>query len=201
MLNKVCKNTLIHSSNTLSARCRLNGLDATPSFLRRSVSGQNGVTLIELLVALAIVAVVAAMGLPSFKDQYHAGRVKAQAQRMLAAVIAARGKAMATGSDVSLCPWWSAQDIPCTGEFGRGFAVLSALDEHQLTYPEREGIAVWNRQGTAPVSGRIVWNARGLGNRNVTLLFCSQDTTSHWALVLNRVGRPHLRRDWGTCPA
>jgi len=39
-----------------------------------------------------------------------------------------------------------------------------------------------------------------LGSRNMTFLFCTESVGVNWAVVLNRVGRPRLQRDWGICP-
>lgn len=165
----------------------------------RGVGHNRGLTLIELLVALAVVSVLAAIGVPSFQEQLQASRVKAQAQRLMSAVVTARTLALSAGETATLCPW-SDQDSTCAGNYSDGFAVLDETGAIQQVFASRSGITVLNRSGTSPVTALVNWNARGIGDRNLTLSVCSKRTSTNWALVLNRVGRPRLARDWGVCP-
>ena len=61
-----------------------------------------------------------------------------------------------------------------------------------------KGVAVTNRAGSASVTGSVTWDARGLGNLNLTLLVCAADL--NWSVVINRLGRPRLSEAWVVCP-
>ena len=61
-----------------------------------------------------------------------------------------------------------------------------------------EGVDVANRTGSARVTGSVTWDARGLGNRNLTLSVCAAER--NWSVVINRLGRPRLSEAWGVCP-
>ena len=67
-------------------------------------------------------------------------------------------------------------------------------------YQSRPEISITNRLGTRSATQAVVWNTAGLGSRNMTFLFCAESVGVNWAVVLNRVGRPRLQRDWGICP-
>ena len=55
-----------------------------------------------------------------------------------------------------------------------------------------------NRAGSARVIGSVKWDARGLGNRDLTLSVCAAE--QNWPVVINRLGRPRLSEAWGPCP-
>ncbi len=62
-----------------------------------------GVTLLEAIVALALISIVAAYAAPSFVAWQRRDRVEASARAMLAALAAARVEAIARGVRVALC--------------------------------------------------------------------------------------------------
>ena len=64
----------------------------------------------------------------------------------------------------------------CDGDFGGvvGAVLLHAEDAKLLKIGSPlEGVAVTNRAGSASVTGSVTWDARGLGNRNLTLSVCA----------------------------
>ena len=65
---------------------------------------QNGLTLLETLLSLAIVAVLLGIGLPTFQDQLADGRARAAAEQLLAAAQFARGAAQRLTRPMVLCP-------------------------------------------------------------------------------------------------
>ncbi|WP_369051222.1 GspH/FimT family pseudopilin [Burkholderia gladioli] len=65
--------------------------------------GMAGVTLIESMVAVALIAIVAAYAVPSFVAWRQRDRVEARAASMLAALAAARIEALTRGVRVVLC--------------------------------------------------------------------------------------------------
>ena len=54
---------------------------------------QNGLTLLETLLTLSIVAVLLSIGLPTFRDQLADGQGRAAAEQLCAAAQFARGAA------------------------------------------------------------------------------------------------------------
>ena len=66
--------------------------------------GQNGLTLLETLLTLSLVAVLLGIGLPTFQDQLADGRARAAAEQLLAAAQFARGTAQRLRRPVVLCP-------------------------------------------------------------------------------------------------
>jgi type IV fimbrial biogenesis protein FimT len=64
---------------------------------------KRGFTLTELMICLAIVAVLAALGVPSFRRQIAAAAVTAAVNQTMGALQLARGTALATGSSATLC--------------------------------------------------------------------------------------------------
>jgi type IV fimbrial biogenesis protein FimT len=69
-----------------------------------SVDGQFGVTLIELMVAVAILAIVTAVALPAFQTSVANNRVKGQANDLLTAFSLAKSEAVKRNTSVYVCP-------------------------------------------------------------------------------------------------
>lgn len=71
-----------------------------PAMKRRS----RGFTMMELLVTLAVAAVILGIGVPSFRDFMRNGRLTGAANELLITVVRARGEAVRRQAVVSVCP-------------------------------------------------------------------------------------------------
>lgn len=171
---------------------------------RRVPLNQSGLTLLECLVSIAIVAIMLAMALPSFRGQLATARAQAGALQLYAAMQFARTKAQMEGMPVILCPinHTLADRLSCAGHFGQHVAAIAVTPqgrELMRVWQPVQGVTVTDRSGLRVVTGELRWDKRGLGSRNVTLSICAQ--AQNWSVVTNRLGRPRLVSQWGTCPA
>ena len=164
---------------------------------------QNGLTLLETLLILSIVAVLLSIRLPTFQDQLTHGRARAAAEQLYAETQFARGTAQRLRRPVVLCPVNDPQAaVPeCDGDFGGvvGAVLLHAEGAKLLkVWSPLEGVAVTNRAGSQSVTGSVTWDAMGLSDRNLTLSVCAAER--NWSVVINRLGRPRLSEAWAVCP-
>lgn len=81
--------------------------------MKRIPSRTKGVTLIELMVTLAIMAILAAIALPAFRDSIRRNEVTAASNALLADLSYARSEAANRGLQVSVCP--SVDGVTCGG--------------------------------------------------------------------------------------
>jgi type IV fimbrial biogenesis protein FimT len=86
----------------------------------------KGFTLVELMVTILIVAVLAAIALPSFRNVIQRNRVAAASNDLLASLSYARNTAITRGQLVSMCP--STDGANCTSagkDFESGWLVYT----------------------------------------------------------------------------
>jgi prepilin-type N-terminal cleavage/methylation domain-containing protein len=170
---------------------------------RRVSPNQSGLTLLECLVGIAIIAIMLAMALPSFRDQLATARARAGALQLYAAMQFARTKAQMQGISVILCPTNHilADKPACAGDFGQQIVAMADTAEGlelMRVWQPVQGVTVTDRSGLRAVTGELRWDQRGLGSRNLTLSVCA--LSQNWSVVTNRLGRPRLVAQWGTCP-
>ncbi|MCY1278726.1 hypothetical protein D9M68_321260 [compost metagenome] len=72
---------------------------------------RNGFTLIELMVVIAIVAILSSIGYPSFREFMLNGRLTAETNALLGALQYARSEAVTQKREVAVCP--SADQANC----------------------------------------------------------------------------------------
>lgn len=171
--------------------------------LRGGLHGSGGLTLLECLIALAIVTILMSIGVPAYRDQIAAARARAGAQQLYAAMQYARSMAQAHGTVVTLCPVIDSSDKSpqCEGHFGQRLAAIAQNGEGSellRVWSPTVGVTVTNRTGTHWVTGALRWDEEGEGRRNLTLSVCALG--HNWSVITNRLGRPRLARDWGMCP-
>ena len=71
---------------------------------RRSRGRQQGVTLLELMIALTVLAIVTTMAVPSFTRLIENNRLVGRTNDLVTALALARSEAMKRSLNVSLCP-------------------------------------------------------------------------------------------------
>lgn len=77
--------------------------------MRRSIPHKSqGFTLLELMVAVSVLAVISAMAAPSFKQLLAAQRVRVTAYNVVADLVFARSEALKRGENVTVTPTSSA---------------------------------------------------------------------------------------------
>src|SRR5690606_4228088 len=100
---------------------------------RAELSGSRksrGFTLLELLVTLAVAAIVLSYGVPSFIDTVRNGRAAANANDLVTALSFARSEAVKRGARVTVCA--SADAATCGEAWTDGWIVIAdgaATDE------------------------------------------------------------------------
>ena len=174
----------------------------------------EGLTLVELMVVLLILAVLLTLGVPAMQQLSGSNRVRAEAHRLLAAINLARSEAVLRNRPVSLCPSPMASNgvAECSGVYSAGWIVFSNLDGDreidagsdqvlQVFEGLPPGYRLTNRTGTRELADLISYLPDGSSRKNRTLLICSppQVRVDPLGIVVNIVGRPRLARDWGQC--
>ena len=175
----------------------------------------SGLTLIELMIVLVVLAMTLSLGMPLFQNVLHSNRLQAESSRFLGAINLARSEAVMRNLPVSICPSTMAATghAKCSGTYADGWIVFSNADKDKvvdkgidevLQVFERlpPGYRLTNKSGTTAAFELINYLPDGSSHSNRTLLFCPPQRTSMRSLsiVINIVGRARLTGGWGECP-
>lgn len=164
----------------------------------------RGLTLIELLMAMAIAAILAALAVPALADLIARNRMAASVNSLLAHLQLARSEAVKRGVRVQACP--STDGETCTGGQDWHWGYVVTLDGADP--------AAVLRHGAGPSPGavrirsnryRITYQPDGTsGGSNATITFCDQRPQAtvgdHRRVILSNVGRPRSEVPTGPDP-
>jgi type IV fimbrial biogenesis protein FimT len=155
----------------------------------------RGLTLIELMVVLMVIAITLSLSAPLMQDLLQGNRLRSESIRFLRAINLARSEAVMRNSPVSICP--SAMAV--TGKAQCDAGTDEVLRVFEGLPP---GYQLTNRSGTRAAFKLINYLPSGSSHSNRTLLFCppSDARVQPLSIVINIVGRARLIGGWGKCP-
>ena len=87
-------------------------------------SGSRGFTLIELMVAVAMIAILSAVAAPSFSEMMVRSAIRSASSDLGADLNVARAEAIRVGGRVSVCPRTSPTDMTCGSDWSQGWLVF-----------------------------------------------------------------------------
>lgn len=90
------------------------------------LQSQSGFTLIELMVAIVIVAIIFSIGVPSFDDILKRNNVESLQMKLASAVSSARSEAASRNTFVSMCS--SSDAATCSGSWSDGWITFEDHD-------------------------------------------------------------------------
>ncbi|KPN20993.1 hypothetical protein AO715_14510 [Xanthomonas sp. Mitacek01] len=175
---------------------------------------EGGFTLVELMVTVAIIAVLLAIGLPSFRDTLQRNRVAATTNEIIGSLALARNEAIRTTRGGGICASADGQSCSASGDWNEGWVVwanqgaanatLDTGDElvRVIAAHPQMSLAVVNEAGTA--AGTIAFDARG---RSRTLTgftlslrptVCKSGARLARSISVNLVGQ--VKTAEGSCP-
>ena len=130
----------------------------------------KGFTLVELMVTIAVAALLLSIGVPSFTAIYEATRGANEIQKINDLFAFARNQAVNYGTTVTVCPYAS---NPCGNDWSKGFSV----------YVERNGakkvlkiIDGFNSKDTISLTGptdkTVNFTSDGLVSTETSIIYC-----------------------------
>ncbi|QOW25345.1 GspH/FimT family pseudopilin [Lysobacter sp. H23M47] len=169
----------------------------------------RGLTLLELLVAIAVMGVMLGVGVPSFQSLQRRMRADTTFHMITSALATARATAVTRGVPVSLCP--SADGLRCDRHtaWEKGWIVFEDAD--RASQPAADS-AVMQRFGSLKggvvlrsTAGRTLLRFQPSGmsaGSNLSLRLCSEgDSTYLGSVVVNNAGRARTeRKENESCP-
>ncbi|MBK1699940.1 GspH/FimT family pseudopilin [Thiococcus pfennigii] len=164
----------------------------------------HGLTLLELLMAIALIGILLSIGAPTFADLVARNRMAVAVNALIAHLQFTRSEAIKRGVPVQLCP--SADGATCTGGQAWHLGYIVTTDEKDPAARLRVGGALDpNAIQIRSNRYRVIYQPLGTaGGSNQTFLFCDQRAAAtvddHRKVVLSNVGRPRVETPSGEDP-
>lgn len=165
---------------------------------------QSGMTLLELLVVLAVSAILLTIGIPSFASLIHSSHVTSATNELVGSLHLARAEAIKRGGRIVICP--SATGVVCSGgDWHQGWVMFhdqnndAALDASEIVVLRRRAMpAGYRLTGNLPVSRYVSYTPTGSAKSTSgawqfgTLTVCreSRERVEARQIVIGSTGRP-----------
>lgn len=163
---------------------------------------QYGFTLVELMVTLAIGAIILAFGVPSFQSMMRTNRAATQANEFTSAINLARSEAAKRGRNMVLCP--SSNQTSCTGgtDWAAGWLLFIDTNNNDTLDGAEQVFRVWSQlSGNPTFTGPTNVSYRPTGDiTGSSASFGYSIDEKSQAICINAVGRSHVEKDATTCP-
>lgn len=151
-----------------------------------------GFTLLELMVTVAIVAILLAVGLPSFEGILRSNRVATSTNDLMASISLARSEATRNPTGAAICT--SSDGVACGGTWNNGWMVWIDVDgdgtpdagERVVRYTQGNPKLALTSAPSAGSATLILFDARGRVADNRTITFGLQPSTCATTLRLRR---------------
>ena len=177
-------------------------------------AGESGLTVIELMIALVLLAILMTLAAYPMGKLVHGTRVKVRAGQVVTALNLARNEAILRSAVVSMCPHERIESgVPhCGADYAAGWVVFVNPEGNRLIEkPAKEVIRVYtglppgylvtNRAGSRLADDLVSYYPDGSARRNLTLQLCGPpgSAVDSWSVIVNLVGRPRAASNWGDC--
>lgn len=192
LLSVVCPAPKVHTSEK--------GFDLVTFGQDMSVRSQQGFTLVEALIVVAILSIVAAIALPSFRQVQAAARANAAAVDMASAITEARALAVGRQRPVTL----TANGAAAGNRWGQGWIIAFTVPLAGVgNLAEHRGLPETSRITSAPDIQALVFQPNGLVQTvagvpigTITFQACDESSDSETGrnVVLTRFGRVSTMR-------
>lgn len=174
---------------------------------------QTGFTLVELMVTIAVMAVVLSIAVPSYQNLVIGGRLTAGANDLVVALNLARHEALRRGQRVSVCPSSDGNDCAASGGWEQGYIVFSdsgttgSVDGTDTVIRRQPGLASgYTAAGNGNVDTYVSFTSSGIPRlasnafQAGTISLCAPGSSGlSRAVVLSKMGRVQASNSGATC--
>ena len=137
--------------------------------------------MVELLVTIAIAAILATVAVPSFSGLIASQRAKTAASELFASFLTARSDAIMRNANVTVSP--------LAGNWSQGWQILDAANNVLESHGALASV-------TIPQAGAVTFRPSGRVTTASTSMFVittmSGSSTNHQCISLNLNGRPYM---------
>lgn len=170
--------------NLLCVQKRANGsvLQASRSRFCRFSRAMAGFTLIELMISIAIVAILLAMAVPSFQSLLRSRELAAETGRVRTALSFARNEAITRKQHVVVCPSSTGTSCAASNSWSSGWMIFVDINENGL-------------RSTTTSDGEIILRVQGVPEGQVRItsgVETSPSTNAKYTVRYNESGSKEL---------
>ena len=170
---------------------------------------QAGFTLIELMVTLAILAIVLAIAMPNFGSLQAGTRLTAQVNDLVSMLSYARVEALKRGSRVTVCKSSNGTSCATSGGWQQGWIVfiddcatgtVGVVDTAcaETVLKRRMALATgYALTGETNIDSRVTFTSTGAPQQNGTFSLCSSDASK--SVSLSGTGRLSVSDTGASC--